>query len=91
MIITLLLTAIGTMLSAMFSWLPIATVASIPYIGNTLSSVLINAVQSWNSFVVTFPYAGISWHVLIWVVIPFEITMLILKTFLGSRTPSHTN
>lgn len=91
MIITLILTALGTMLSAMFSWLPTATIASIPVIGSTMNSVLVAAIQSWNTFMETLPYAQISWQVFIYAIVPFELALLTLKIFLGSRTPSQHN
>lgn len=71
-----------------FGILPSATLASIPIIGDTVATSLNTAVMYWNSFMITFPYAETIWHVVIFVILPFETVMLLTKIFLGSRTPT---
>jgi len=63
--------------------------ADLPYIGTELVAILTTMIGVWNSFMLTFPYAETAWHVFIWVIVPFEITFMTLKFFLGSRLPSH--
>jgi hypothetical protein len=66
--------------------------ASIPYVGPGLSSILTTAVTSWNAFTITFPYALTAWHVFIYVILPFEITLVILRFIIGHRAPGqHIN
>lgn len=46
----------------------------------------------WSSFLVTFPYAIVAWHMFLWVVLPFEFLLLVFKLILGSRLPvNHIN
>lgn len=89
MITHFILLGVGTVLSALFSlFLPIVTIRGIPIIGEFLYNTLITMVGIWNAFMDTFPYAEVAWEVLIYVILPFEIVMFIVKLILGSRTPS---
>jgi len=75
-----------------FGWLPVWDIASLWYIGPTLSTVVDSIALTWNAFMVTFPYALTGWQVFIYVIIPFEALLLLAKLILGSRTPvSHIN
>jgi len=89
MIISIGINIILFILGGIFKFLPIVTIASIPYIGETVSNTLLTMVTTWNAFIVTFPYAGIAWNVLLYVILPFEALMLLGKFFLGSRMPNN--
>jgi len=91
MIILLLLNFVLLIIGLIFRWLPVVTIADIPWIGPSVSSFLYTMVEVWNAFMVTFPYAQTAWHMLIVFIIPFEIGMLLLRLILGSRSPSPTN
>jgi len=91
MITDVLLTVIVSLLGAIFYFLPVVSVSSIPYIGTSIASTLTLMVTTWNAFMVTFPYAVVIWNTLLFVIIPFEFTMLVGKFFFGSRLPAHTN
>jgi len=91
MIINLLINLVLLLFGALFSFMPVVTLADIPFIGEGFSNILTTAVLSWNAFCVTFPYAVTAWHALLWVILPFEIALLVLKFFLGHRTPAHMN
>lgn len=91
MIINLLISVFLTIFGAILSFLPTVTIADIAYIGPTLSETLTIMISTWNAFMVTFPYAETLWNVFIYVILPFEFTMLIAKFFLGQRLPAHTN
>lgn len=54
-----------------------------------LDGVVSSATGIWVSFMQTFPYAIVAWHMLLWVVLPFELLMLVFKMILGSRLPAH--
>ena len=56
-----------------------------------MSSVLLTAVVLFNTFLETFPYAIVGWHMFLYVVIPFEILLIVLKVFLGSRAIGQHN
>jgi len=86
-IIFLILTVVGYI----FSFLPVVTIADIPYIGETVSTTLISFMGIWNAFIDTFPYAGIAWNVFLLAIIPFEILMIIAKFFFGQRAPGVHN
>jgi len=82
--------AVISLFVLIFGFLPVVTLADIPLIGSSLSSTLVTAVQIWNAFLVTFPYAQIVWNIFLIVIVPLEILLLIAKFFLGSRLPAHT-
>jgi len=89
MIINAIIFVIVTIISAVFFLFPVVTIASIPLIGTTLSEILLTMTTTWKAFLVTFPYASTAWHMLLWVILPFEIGLLIVKFFLGQHTPAH--
>jgi len=89
MIINLLINLILLIFGSIFVFLPEVTLASIPVAGSLIETILTSMVTAWNAFLVLFPYGRIAWNVFLAIIIPFEITMLIAKFFLGSRTPSH--
>lgn len=91
MIINLLIFVIISIVGAVFNFLPVVTIASIPYIGTDLSSILTTMILTWNAFMATFPYAVVVWHVFLIVVLPFELLLLLGKFFLGHRFPAHLN
>lgn len=90
MIITLIVAVISLVFQLIFMWFPIVTISSIPVIGSGLSAILISMVSVWNAFMITFPYAVVVWHILVFVVIPFESLLLLAKFLLGSRVPVQT-
>jgi len=67
----------------------VVTISSIPYVGVALSEILTTAVLKFNAFMVTFPYAQPVWFRFLWVIIPFEILLLVAKFFFGNRLPAH--
>jgi len=91
MITTLITGSIGFILTAIFYFLPVVTISSIPVIGTAVSGYIDTIVTTWNAFMITFPYAQTGWDVFIYVILPFEILLLLGKMFLGSRVPSHVN
>jgi len=88
MITTAILFIFLGILGYIFALLPVATIASIPIIGNSLSALLYDIVGVWNAFLVTFPYAEVGWTAFKWLIV-FELGLLALKFFLGDRIPAH--
>lgn len=76
---------------AIFVFLPEVTLNSIPFIGDGIVTILTTVSGWWNAFLETFPYAVIVWKIFLFVVIPFEMMLLIAKLFLGHRTPVNVN
>lgn len=91
MIFNFLIYLVLLVLGSIFSLLPVVTLSSIPVIGPTFSSVLLRMTQIWNSTIETVPYLGISWQVFLYVIIPFELIMLLSKFLLGHRSPSNSH
>lgn len=87
MIVNLLINLVLLIFGTLFIFFPVVTIASIPYIGVPVSSLLTSMVLTWNAFMVTFPYAQTAWHIFLVVILPFEILMLLGKFFLGHRLP----
>jgi len=87
MIINLLINLILLIFGSLFVFFPTVTIASLPYVGPYVSSALINVATLWNSFLVFFPYALTPWHVFLFVILPFEGFLLLMRFFLGHRTP----
>jgi len=74
-----------------FVWLPVVTIADIPYLGTSLRVILETVVTYWYGAMETLPYLQIVWDTFILVIMPFEILLLAVKFFLGSRVPIHNN
>jgi len=91
MIFNLLFNLVVLVFGVLFVFLPEVGISSIPLIGDQAYYYLALAVSYWNTGVSIFPPARIVWTVFVWVVIPFEILLLLAKVFLGSRTPAHMN
>jgi len=91
MIFNLLIYLVLLVVTAVFSILPVVTLASIPIIGSSLQSILLTMVRTYNAFIDTFPYAETAFQLLIYVIIPFELLMLLGKFLLGHRLPSNHN
>jgi len=91
MIFNLLIYLVLLIVTSIFSLLPVVTLASIPIIGPSLQSILITMVRMYNSFIDTFPYAETAFNLLIYVIIPFELLMLLGKFLLGHRLPASHN
>jgi len=89
MIINLFLNLMITVVNTLFSFLPKVTIYSIPFIGPFISSLLDTIIPMWNAFLGTFPYAVVLWDTFLFVILPFEIFMIIGKFILGNRMPSH--
>lgn len=83
MIITLILQVLVYMISGIFWLLP---TVSLP-VG--VVSAMTNMVQYYNSFLDIFPFAVLPTQIFLWIILPFEIGLLIAKFFLGSRIPAH--
>jgi len=88
MIINLIIAVILGILEVVFNFLPVVTLADIPGIGSTVQSMLTQAVETWNAFMVTFPYAVVVWTS-VQIIIGFELLMLVGKFFLGGRMPNN--
>lgn len=89
MIFNLLLNLILLVFGSLFVFFPVVAIADIPYVGSFLSSTLIQMIQVWNAFLITFPYAVTGWHIFLWVILPFEVLLLVMKFFLGHHVPTH--
>lgn len=84
MIITLFLMFIVNLFAMIMSILP---TVNIP---DSWTVMLIQVVQYWNEFRELFPFMNIVWTCFLWL-IAFEIGLIILKVFLGSRAPVSNN
>jgi len=89
MIIGLLIQFALTFFGSLLNVFPNVTIASIPLIGTPASSILLTMVTSWNTFSATVPYVLYPYHAFLYALLPFEILMLLLKIFFGSRAPAN--
>jgi len=90
MITTFLLFGLGTVLSAIFSaFLPIVSISTIPIVGSSIYNAMAWGMGVWNAFLLTVPYAQLPWRIVLYVILPFELILLLVKVFLGSRVPVH--
>lgn len=87
MIINLAINFVLLVFGSLFVFLPEVDIASIPFVGSFVQSLLLSAVSIWNTFMDTFPYAETAWEVFLIVILPFELLLLITKFFLGHRAP----
>jgi len=91
MIIALILNFIVSFIAMLLSIIPNVTIAQLPIIGPSVDTYLRLAIGYWNTFCGILPYFSLPWNLFINVIIPLEITLLLLKFFLGHRTPAHFN
>lgn len=91
MIIALILNFIVSFIAMIFSIIPNVTVATLPLIGPYVYTFLSLAIGYWNTFIGILPYFALPWILFLKVILPFELTLLLLKVFLGHRTPAHFN
>lgn len=84
MIIHILLSIVIVILNTITSWLPVVT--ELPF---GLDSILQTAVSYFHGAGQTLPYLEVVWSAFLYVA-GFELLLLVLKIFLGSRTP-HSN
>lgn len=89
MITNFLLDLVVIIFAGLLSWMPVVTLASIPVVGGFISNTLQMAVGYFNSAMITLPYLQVVWHMFLWVVLPFELALLILKFFLGNHMPAN--
>jgi len=87
MIFNLLIYLVLLVVTSIFSLLPVVSISTIPVIGPTVASWLLYTVKLYNGLISTFPYAQVAFQVLIYVIIPFELLMLLGKFLLGHRLP----
>lgn len=86
MISELILDFVYTVASALFNLLPTVTIADIPFVGASVSSLLASMVLIWNAFMVTFPYAVVVWFCFK-IVLAFELILLTARLIMGNRLP----
>lgn len=89
MLTVLLLDLFDILTGLGFSIIPRVDLGDIPILGNYIRDILIFIMGYWNSFMETLPYLIVVWQMFIYVIIPFEIGLLILKFFLASRVPAN--
>jgi hypothetical protein len=87
MILNFIISFVAHIVDFLFGSLPNATIADLPYVGDTIQVVLIQAVSIWNSWMVTFPYSVDVWNRFVFGIIPFELLLVLVRFILGNRTP----
>jgi len=87
MLISALISVFIVLMQSIVGWFDVVTLADLPVIGNTVRETLIAVVTTWNAFLLTFPYAVLPWQLFLYGVIPIEISIIIFRFILGSRTP----
>lgn len=84
MLIILFIFSIAFLLKSILVILPTVILPSF------VISLLTTAVGTYNSFLDIFPYATLPTAIFLNIILPFEISLLIAKFFLGSRVPSRS-
>jgi hypothetical protein len=87
MILNFFIAIVTRVIDFFFGYLPTATLADIPYIGEAVQEILTRIVLQWNAFEATFPYVTALYQVFLYVIIPFELAVLVVRFVLGNRTP----
>jgi len=83
MIIQLLIQILIGIITIIFSWLP--SIETLPF---GVDGALTLAVSYFKGATETFPYLEIVWTCFGYL-LGFEILLIIVKFFLGNRTPAH--
>ena len=90
MIIDYIIDIIFGTFNSIFTYILVpVSLTSIPFIGSTISGILLSVVSTYNAVIVTFPYAQVGFQVFLYVILPFELLMTVGKLLLGHRMPSH--
>jgi len=87
MVISLILNFIADAFATVMSIMPSVGIQDIPYIGEAVYTYWVLAVSYMHTAFTIIPFTEIVWNSFVYVIIPFEFSLLILKVFLGSRTP----
>jgi len=90
MIWNFIIKAIVLFVSVVFYWLPEVTIEDLPYLGSSVSDLLITMIRYWNSAVETVPYLQLGMDIFIYIIIPFELLLLVAKFFLGHHVPTNS-
>jgi len=91
MIILLLFNFLIAVLSIIFGFFGDAYIRDLPVIGSVVASSLEMAVMMFNSFAYTFPYVTPVFQTFLYIILPFEVSVKLIKFFLGNRSPVNTN
>jgi len=91
MLITALFLVWDNFIRAVLSFLPRVDLSDLPIAGPTIQETLLEVIITWNAVMVTVPYLQVVWYVFLFGVMPFELGLLLLKVFLGNRTPQAIN
>jgi len=89
MLTVLILDLIYIIVSLISSVIPQVTLNQIPFFGETIRSTLVTMMGYWNSLIDTLPYLQVLWNSLIYIVLPFEMGLIVMKLLLGNRTPTN--
>lgn len=87
MIVNLLVNFVLLLLGILFVFFPKVYLSDIPLVGDTITSVLATIGGTWAMALDTVPYLELPWNVFLYVIIPFEILLLVMRFFLGNRVP----
>jgi hypothetical protein len=91
MIVNLLINFVIGAFGLLFAFFPIVHLSGIPIVGTYLVSWMSIGVHFWNTFIQLFPFALLPWHMTVWVILPFELILLVAKFFLHHRVPANLN
>jgi hypothetical protein len=89
MIISLLLNFIANFVEMLTSIIPSVGVANIPFIGTQVAYYWSLGVGYMNTAVTIIPFTEIVWHSFLYIILPFEFSLLVAKFFFGSHLPSN--
>jgi len=89
MIINLITNFVLLLFGMIFVFFPKVTIADIPLVGAPFSEYFSGFMDTWYTILTMIPYLQDVWFVLLWVILPFEIGLLVMKFFLGHRMPAH--
>jgi len=90
MIWNIIIKFIFIVIEGLFSLFPVVSFSQIPTVGPFIVANFTRAVNLFNGFLSTFPYAQLPWTIFK-ILLAFEILLLIGKFFLGHRNPVATN
>lgn len=86
MIFNFLFDFILIVLSSIINIIPSVNISGILFIGDDLYNILVQMIRIWNGAIYSFPYLEIL-NIVLFVIISFELLVLVVKLLLGSRSP----
>lgn len=81
MLINYLLQFVDSLLFYVFSIIPVVSLPA------SFQILLISMIRYYNGAITTLPYLELPMELLVYSIIPFELSIILMRVFMGNRSP----